>query len=70
MGFFDLFLKKAPKPVGQYKGKFEMLNGYEPRFTTWNGGIYESELIRSAINARAVHISKLRFESTGSARPA
>lgn len=70
MGFFDLFLKKAPKPVGQYKGKFEMLNGYEPRFTTWNGGIYESELIRSAINARAVHISKLKFESTGSARPA
>lgn len=70
MSLFDLFFKKAPKPVGQYKGKFEMLNGYEPRFTTWNGGIYESELIRSAINARAVHISKLRFESTGSARPA
>ena len=47
-----------------------MLNGYEPRFTSWGGSIYESELIRSAINARAVHISKLKFESTGSARPA
>ena len=70
MGFFDIFLKNRPKPKGEYKGKFEMLNGYEPRFTTWNGGIYESELIRSAINARAVHISKLKFESTGSARPA
>lgn len=46
-----------------------MLNGYEPKFTTWNGGIYESELIRSAINARAVHISKLKFESQGAARP-
>ena len=70
MGFFDLFLKNRPKPKGEFKGKFEMLNGYEPKFTTWNGGIYESELIRSAINARAVHVSKLKFESLGSARPA
>ena len=70
MGFFDLFFKNRPKPVGKYNGKFEMLNGYEPRFTTWNGGIYESELIRSAINARAVHVSKLKFEIGGTARPA
>ena len=70
MGFFDLFLKNRPKPRGEFKGEFKMLNGYEPKFTTWGGGIYESELIRSAINAKAVHISKLKFESTGSARPA
>ena len=70
MGFFDLFFKNRPKPRGEFNGKFEMLNGYEPRFTSWSGGLYESELIRSAINARAVHISKLKFESTGSARPA
>ena len=70
MGFFDLFLKNRPKPRGEFKGEFKMLNGYEPRFTTWGGGLYESELIRSAINARAVHISKLKFETTGSARPA
>lgn len=70
MGFFDLFFKKAPKPRGEFNGKFQMLNGYEPRFTSWSGGLYESELIRSAINARAVHISKLRFETNGSARPA
>ena len=70
MGLFDLFLKKAPKPKGEFHGTFKMLNGYEPKFTSWGGGIYESELIRSAINARAVHISKLKFESKGSARPA
>ena len=35
MGLFDLFLKKAPKPQGEYKGKFEMINGYETRFTSW-----------------------------------
>lgn len=70
MGFFDLFLKNRPKPTGQFKGEFKMLNGYEPKFTSWGGSLYESELIRSAINARAVHISKLKFESTGAARPA
>lgn len=69
MGFFDLFFKNRPKPRGDFKGKFEMLNGYEPKFTTWSGGIYELELIRSAINARAVHSSKLKFEIEGTAKP-
>ena len=71
MGFFDLFFKKAPKPKeSQYEGKFRMLSGYEPTFTSWRGGLYENELIRSAINARATHISKLKFEIKGSAKPA
>lgn len=71
MGFFDLFFKKAPKPKeSQYEGKFKMLSGYEPTFTSWRGGLYENELIRSAINARATHISKLKFEIKGSAKPA
>lgn len=71
MGFFDLFFKKAPKPKeSQYEGKFKMLSGYEPTFTSWRGGLYENELIRSAINARAMHISKLKFEIKGSAKPA
>ena len=69
MGFFDLFFKNRPNPKGKFKGKFEMLNGYEPKFTTWSGGIYELELIRSAINARAIHTSKLKFEIDGTARP-
>lgn len=70
MGLFDLFLKNRPKPVGQYEGKFKMLSAYEPRFTNFGGSIYESEMIRSAINARATHISKLKIEISGVARPA
>ena len=70
MGLFDVFFKNRPKPRGQFKGEFKMLNGYEPKFTTWNGEIYESELIRQAINARAIHISKLKFDIIGSAKPA
>ena len=71
MGLFDFLFKNRPKtPSGQYEQVFKMLNGYTPRFTTWGGEIYESELIRSAINARATHISKLKVETQGAARPA
>ena len=71
MGLFDFFLKDRPKVKQNVKQqKFMMFNGYEPQFTSWGGNLYESELIRSAINARATHISKLKFESQGSARPA
>ena len=70
MSLFDALFKKAPKPVGVYHGDFKMLNGYTPHFTTYNGSIYESQMIRSAINARAVHVSKLKVEVMGSAKPA
>ena len=70
MGLFDAIFKNRPKPEGKYEGIFKMLNGYTPRFTSYSGSIYESELIRAAINARATHISKLRVEIMGAARPA
>lgn len=70
MSLFDLFLGKRPAPVGHYEGKFKMISGYEPRFNTFSGSIYESELIRASINARATHISKLKVDVLGSARPA
>ena len=70
MGLFDKIFGFRPKEKGAYQGFFKMLNGYEPRFTSWGGGVYESELIRSAIDARATHISKLKVEVKGAARPA
>ena len=70
MGLFDFFLKNRPQPRGDYEGIFKMLDGYTPHFTSFNGGLYESELIRAAINARATHISKLKIEINGTARPA
>lgn len=70
MGLFEKIFGDRPKPHGQFEGTFKMLNGYTPRFTNWSGGVYESELIRAAINARATHISKLHVELRGSARPA
>ena len=70
MGLFDFLYKKSPKPVGKYEGDYKMLSVYEPKFTRYEGNIYESELVRSAIHARATHISKLKVETTGAARPA
>lgn len=71
MGLFDRIFGNRPKEKEKdYTGTFKMLNGYSPVFTSWGGEIYESELIRSAINARATHISKLKVEIMGAARPA
>ena len=70
MGLFDKLFGNRPRPRGDYNGVFKMLNGYTPTFTSFSGGVYESELIRAAINTRATHISKLNVEIQGAARPA
>ena len=48
---------------------FKTLTGYKPVFRDWHGEIYESELVRAAIDARARHISKLKVETVGTALP-
>lgn len=67
MGLFDKIFKR-PEPGGQPQGIFQTLTAYTPVFTSWGGKLYESELIRAAINARATHISKLSVEIKGSAQ--
>lgn len=68
MGLFDKIFKR-PSPYGQPQGFFKTLTAYTPAFTTWGGQLYESELVRAAINARATHISKLQVQVQGSAKP-
>ena len=70
MGLFDALFGNRKKPRGEYKGTYKLLNAYAPRFTSHQGSLYESELVRAAINARATHISKLAVEMIGSAKPA
>lgn len=74
MGLIDAIFrptkaKESIKALNKAKDYFATVTGYEPVFHTWNGAIYESELVRSAIDARARHISKLKFEITGSGQP-
>lgn len=70
MGLFEWLFGNRPKPRGDYQGTFKMLNGYTPHFTSWSGGVYESELVRAAINTLATHISKLDVQTQGAAKPA
>ena len=59
MGAFD-FLFKRPKVAKQVNGYFQMLDGYTPIFTNYDGGVYEMELTRSCIHTFANHCSKLQ----------
>ena len=69
MGLFDaIFRPNREMQKAEVSQFFKALTAYKPVFHTWQGSIYESELIRASINARARHISKLKFESTGSAK--
>ena len=67
MGLFDKIFGRAPKQR-EIAGDYKVLTGYAPVFFNGPAQIYESQLIRAAINARATHISKLRvtFEGHGS----
>ena len=71
MGLFDKIFKKdreSENVLHKYT-VFTELNGYKPVFRSWGGELYESELVRAAIDARARHISKLEPIFFGSARP-
>lgn len=70
MGFFEKIFGKAPKAPDRVNGYFKMLDGYTPVFHSWQGSIYESELVRASINAVATHVSKLKIEIHGSAKRA
>lgn len=70
MGLFDKIFGNRPKEKQGRMEYFRLLNGYTPHFTDYGGSVYESELIRAVINTRATHISKLRVEVQGAAKPA
>lgn len=61
--------KESNRALNESTGFFQTLTAYQPAFTSWNGMIYESELVRAAIDAKARHISKLKVEIQGSANP-
>ena len=61
--------KKSDEALNNARTLFQTLTAYQPVFTNWGGAIYESEIVRSAIDARARHISKLKIETVGTANP-
>ena len=74
MGLFnDIFrptkAKESQKALEQARGYFQALTAYRPAYTTWHGQIYESLIVRAAIDAVARHASKLKIETYGTANP-
>lgn len=57
MGLFSRFFEKRKLQI--LTNDFRVLNGYTPAFTTYNGGLYEMEVIRSVISSISNHCSKL-----------
>lgn len=55
--FEKLFGNKPQKQINNY---FQMLDGYAPVFSTYDGGVYEMELTRACIHTFAAHASKLQ----------
>lgn len=68
MGLFNSLFGRKPA-TKQLNNYWQTLTAYTPSFTNWGGNIYESELVRSAIDARARHISKLKIDISGNAKP-
>lgn len=72
MGLIDWLFPKVDEEEPKILKKadnFKLLTAYEPIFRDYYGSIYESELVRSAIEAKARHISKLKVELQGNAQP-
>lgn len=73
MGLIDwLFprIEEEQPKVLTYSDQFKLLTAYEPVFRSFSGSLYESDLVRSAIEAKARHISKLKVEMQGEAQQA
>ncbi|MBQ9169132.1 MAG: phage portal protein [Oscillospiraceae bacterium] len=68
MGLLEKIFPKYSK-VKDARQIFRALTAYQPTFTSWNGMLYESDLVRAAIHAKAKHASKLQVQVVGSAKP-
>ena len=69
MGLFEKLFTPKEKQLADVSTTYTGLTVYRPAFTSWNGRLYESELVRAAIDARARMIAKLKISVTGTAQP-
>lgn len=68
MSLMDKVFGKKTQKNKEIHNYFKLMTGYSPVFTSYEGGIYEMELTRSAIHSFATHCSKLLPEIIGNAR--
>ena len=71
MGFFDkIFGRPRADGAQAARNTFDFLEGYTPAWHTFKGSIYESELLRAALDAHGRHAAKLSPNIVGAADPA
>ena len=69
MGIFEkIFGKREPVAAAKARATFQLLDGYTPMFRTWSGSIFESDLIRAALDAHGRHAAKLQVNMAGEAQ--
>lgn len=69
MGVFEKIFGKRRDPAQAANQTFRLLEGYTHTFTSWQGSIFESDLIRAALDAHGRHAAKLQPHIEGSAKP-
>ena len=69
MGLIDIIFGRKPPAAEPENIRYETLTAYQPAFRSWGGALYESELVRGAVDAIARHASKLSYKMEGNARP-
>ena len=69
MGVFEKIFGKKKSAAEAAAQTFRLLEGYSHAFTTWQGSIFESDLIRAALDAHGRHAAKLHPNIEGSAKP-
>ena len=69
MGLIEAIFGRKKEAAEPMATRYETLTAYQPAFRSWGGQIYESELVRSAIDAKARHAAKLKYTMEGTARP-
>ena len=68
MSLFDRLFPRRKEEI-EIQNYFRLLTGYQPVFTSFSGSVFESDLVRSVIDTKARHCSKLAVTLQGSAKP-
>lgn len=65
MSIFSRIFRRSPdRPTPRPSITYRMMEGYVPSFTSYQGALYEAQLVRSSVDAIARNISKLSIEIT------
>lgn len=67
MGMFDVFKRKSSSG-SRANTNIRLINDFQATFTEYNGEIYDSEVVRSCIDAIARNTAKLNIQHIGSAK--